>query len=194
MEAALRAAGEPETWCLFRPRGIAVIVFFVFFPLNNKVHGSLAWSCILKMALPRRRSECKECSGERGSKNRTLPALDFDESSPQSLPDNIVLVFPQPAVKSLDASWQYSCVDQLCSQTGLREQRSDFCFISLFFFFFSWIRSQNTSPVEREKKKKTTKLSKWRPTKRSDTLILTVDFYSRMIWRRTGRAPAPVYD
>lgn len=194
MEAALRAAGEPETWCLFRPWGIAVIVSFFFSP-NNKVHGSLARSCILKMALPRRRCECKECSGERGSKNRTQPALDFPESSAQSLPDNIVLVFPQPAVKSLDASWQYSCVDQLCSQTGLREQRSNFCFISLFLFFLMNSLSKHVSCREGKKNQpKTTKLSKWRPTKRSDTLILTVDFYSRMIWRRTRRAPAPVYD
>lgn len=192
MEAALRAAGEPEKRCLFRPRGIAVIVLLFFRTIRFMAPSSEAayWKCL-----------CRD--GDVNVKNVAVSVavkigrswLWISMKVRLSLYQTTLFwFFPQPAVKSLDASWQYSCVDQLCSQTGLREQRSNFCFISLFFFS-SWIRSQNTSPVEREKKKTTTtKLSKWRPTKRSDTLILTVDFYSRMIWRRTRRAPAPVYD
>lgn len=79
------------------------------------------------------------------------------------------------------------------ARQGFASRGQTFASLAFFFFLMNSL-SKHVSCRERERKKRTTKLSKWRPTKRSDTLILTVDFYSRMIWRRTRRAPAPVYD
>lgn len=143
MEAALRAAGEPETWCLFRPRGIVVIVFF-FRTIRFMAPSSEAayWkdvnlkNVVVSTAVKIGRSRLWISMKVRLSVCQTT-LFWFSRSLLSSLlmqADNI------PALINYAARQSFASRGQT--------------FASLVFFFsLSWIRSQNTSPVEKEKQK-----------------------------------------